>query len=131
MRVPESLSSAARDAVASPIGAYRRVIQDYPLLSREQERELFVLLELGEESARERLLLSNVRLAIGIARRYAARCHLPLDDIIQEAMFGLLRAVEGFDHRTGHRFSTYATMAIQNTVASALDMQLRTIRIPT
>src|SRR5207237_970980 len=81
------------------------------------------------DRARRRLIESNLRLVVSVARRYMNR-GLPLSDLIQEGNIGLLRAVEKFDYRRGFKFSTYATWWIRQAVTRAISDHARTIRIP-
>jgi RNA polymerase primary sigma factor len=81
------------------------------------------------QDARRRLIEANLRLVVSIARRYQQH-GLPLADLIQEGNLGLLRAVDKFDYRRGHRFSTYATWWIRQAITRALDQQSRTVRVP-
>jgi RNA polymerase sigma factor (sigma-70 family) len=81
------------------------------------------------DAARERLILSNLRLVVYVARRYGNR-GVSRDDLFQEGCIGLMRAVEKFDHRLGNRFSTYAYWWIQQTIDRALTVKWRTIRLP-
>ncbi|MDP3953941.1 MAG: sigma-70 family RNA polymerase sigma factor [bacterium] len=110
---------------------YLREIGNYPLLKREEEVELAKRIQHNDESARQRLMLSNLRLVVSIAKKYVGRsANLTLLDLIQEGNIGLSRAVEKFDYKKGYKFSTYATWWIRQAITRALADQARTIRIP-
>jgi len=108
---------------------YYARIGEYPLLSREEEVELAQLIEAGDKKARERLINSNTRLVVSIAKRYQHR-GLSLPDLIQEGNIGLLKAIEKFDWRLGNKFSTYATWWIRQAVGRAIADKGREIRLP-
>src|SRR5919108_6404922 len=101
----------------------------YPLLTAEEEIELAQRIERGDLAAKERLINSNLRLVISIARRYQGQ-GLPLGDLVQEAMLGLIRAAEKFDWRRGYKFSTYAVLWIKQSIQRGLDNTGRPVRIP-
>ena len=105
-------------------------ISRFPLLSREQEVELMRRIESGDTEARELLVNSNLRLVVSIAKRYQGY-DVPLLDLIQDGMLGLLRAVDKFDWRRGNKFSTYATWWIMQAVRRGIDNRSRLIRLPT
>ncbi len=100
-----------------------------PLLSAEEEVYYSRRARRGDESARKRMIESNLRLVVKIARRYMNR-GLPLLDLIEEGNLGLIHAVKKFDPERGFRFSTYATWWIRQTIERALMNQTRTIRLP-
>jgi RNA polymerase primary sigma factor len=108
---------------------FLRELARYPLLTADEEKELARRVEAGDAAAKERMVNSNLRLVVSIARRYRSS-ELTLLDLIQEGTLGLIRAVEKFDWRRGFRFSTYATLWIQQAIQRALANQSRTIRLP-
>src|ERR1700736_1913451 len=101
----------------------------YPLLTPAQEIDLAKRIERGDLHAKELLVNSNLRLVASNARRYQNQ-GLPLGDLVQEGMLGLIRASEKFDWRKGFRFSTYATLWIRQAIQRALENSGRTIRLP-
>src|SRR5437016_5781471 len=121
----DGLAAQTTDAMALFLQEVRR----YPLLTREEEVELAKRIERGDLEAKERLVNSNLRLVISNARKYQGH-DMPLLDLIQEGILGLIRAAEKFDWRKGYKFSTYATFWIRQALQRALDNRSRTIRIP-
>jgi RNA polymerase primary sigma factor len=119
------LAQHTTDAMALFLQEVRR----HPLLTRAEEVSLAKRIERGDLEAKERLINSNLRLVIANARKYQGH-ELPLLDLIQEGIFGLIRAAEKFDWRRGYKFSTYATFWIRQAIQRALDNRARTIRIP-
>jgi len=118
-----------RDTSRANLAVYLNEIARIPLLTREQEIDLARRVAAGDETAKQRLVESNLRLVVQVARRYLNR-GLPLPDLIEEGNLGLMRAVEKFDSERGVRFSTYATWWIRQAVSRALANQARTVRIP-
>jgi RNA polymerase primary sigma factor len=101
----------------------------YPLLTAAEEVELAKKIEGGDLAAKNRMINSNLRLVVSIAKKYQGH-GLSLLDLIQEGVIGLIRAVEKFDWRRGYKFSTYATWWIRQAVQRGVANKSRTIRIP-
>jgi RNA polymerase primary sigma factor len=101
----------------------------YPLLTAAEEVELAKRIERGDMVAKDRMITSNLRLVVSIARRYQTQ-GITLGDLIQEGVIGLIRATEKFDWRRGFKFSTYATWWIRQAVQRGVANKSRTIRIP-
>ena len=123
MSVPEGVS------VEDPVRMYLKEIGKVPLLEADEEIELALRMESGDEEAKKKLAEANLRLVVSIAKRYVGRGMLFLD-LIQEGNMGLIKAVEKFDYRKGFKFSTYATWWIRQAITRAIADQARTIRIP-
>ena len=119
------LAAATTDALQLFLNEIRR----YPLLTAEEEVELARRIEQGDLEAKERMINSNLRLVVSIAKKYQGQ-ELSLLDLIQEGIFGLIRAAEKFDWRKGYKFSTYATFWIRQAIQRGLANKARTIRIP-
>src|SRR5205814_3315168 len=117
------------DAVQSPLETYLREINETPLLSADQEKQLAYRIEDGDQAARDQMVRANLRLVVNIARGYTGK-GLGLQDLIEEANLGRLRAVEGFDPSMNTRFSTYASYWIKQSIKRALVNTAKTIRIP-
>ena len=111
------------------VGLYLREISRVRLLTAAEEISLAKAIERGDQRAHRRLIESNLRLVVSVARRYSGR-GLSFLDLIQEGNLGLMKAVDRYDWRLGHRFSTYATWWIRQSVTRALADQGRTIRVP-
>ena len=120
---------AAGDADFDATRLYLNEIGESKLLTAEEEVDLARRAQQGDEDARSRMIVSNLRLVVKIARRYLNR-GLPLLDLIEEGNLGLIRAVEKFDPERGFRFSTYATWWIRQTIERAIMNQTRTVRLP-
>ncbi len=116
-------------AVDDPVRQYLKEIGRIPLLTVEEEKMLAERMLEGDEDAKMRLVESNLRLVVSIAKRYLGRGMYFLD-LIQEGNLGLMKAVEKFDHAKGFKFSTYATWWIRQAITRAIADQARTIRIP-
>ncbi len=124
------VSNAAKNIPTDdPVRMYFKEIGRVPLLTADEERELAIRIEQGDEEAKKKLCESNLRLVVSIARRYLNR-GLSFLDLIQEGNLGLLKAVEKFDYTKGYKFSTYATWWIRQAITRSIADQARTIRIP-
>lgn len=123
LSVPEGI------AIDDPVRMYLKEIGKVPLLSSEEEINLALRIEEGDQYAKKKLAEANLRLVVSIAKRYVGRGMLFLD-LIQEGNLGLIKAVEKFDYRKGFKFSTYATWWIRQAITRAIADQARTIRIP-
>jgi RNA polymerase primary sigma factor len=108
---------------------YLREIGRVPMITHDREIELAKRIELGDRDAKKQFILANLRLVVSIAKRYVGR-GLTLLDLIQEGNIGLIRAVQRYDWRRGHRFSTHATWWIRQAISRAVADKGRTIRLP-
>jgi RNA polymerase nonessential primary-like sigma factor len=129
-RIRSPGSSAAGPAV--PLDATRLYLSEIgasPLLTADEEKHYARLAQSGDQSARARMIESNLRLVVKIARRYLNR-GLPLLDLIEEGNLGLIHAVKKFDPERGFRFSTYATWWIRQTIERGIMNQAATVRLP-
>ncbi len=115
--------------VNDSVKLYLKDIGKYPLLTPEEEPELAKRILEGDEEARAKLINSNCRLVVNIAKHYVGRGMLFVD-LIQEGNIGLMKAVQKFDYTKGYKFSTYATWWIRQAITRAIADQARTIRIP-
>jgi len=125
----EELPLAELEHFDDAIKIYLRDIQRTPLLTAESERELAQKVEQGDRAARNKMIESNLRLVVKIAKRYNNR-GLPFLDLIEEGNLGLIKAVERFSLAKECRFSTYATWWIRQSIERSLVNQSRTIRLP-
>jgi RNA polymerase primary sigma factor len=121
----EELSSMTGDTLQ----LFLRDIRRHPLLTAQEEVELAKRIERGDLAAKERMVNSNLRLVVSLAKKYQGH-ELSLLDLIQEGILGLMRASEKFDWRRGYKFSTYATFWIRQAIQRGLANQGRTIRLP-
>src|SRR4249920_101841 len=119
----------AQETTTDALQLFLRDAGRHPLLTAAQEVELAKRIERGDDAAKQRMIQSNLRLVVSIAKNYRNQ-GLPFLDLIQEGTLGLIRAVEKFDWRRGYKFSTYATWWIRQAVARALADKARTIRMP-
>ncbi len=117
------------ESVQSPLETYLREINETPLLSAAEEKEVALRVRAGDRMARDRMVRANLRLVVNIARSYTGK-GLGLQDLIEEGNLGLLRAVAGFDPHMNTRFSTYASYWIKQSIKRALVNTAKTIRIP-
>ncbi|HZJ02924.1 MAG TPA: sigma-70 family RNA polymerase sigma factor [Thermoleophilia bacterium] len=127
-KVPET-THEVDISTTDPVRMYLKEIGRVPLLTAEQEVWLAKRIERGDIQAKHELTEANLRLVVSIAKRYHTD-GMSFLDLIQEGNLGLIRAVEKFDYRKGHKFSTYATWWIRQAITRAIADKARTIRIP-
>ncbi len=127
--LPSIVQQISYETTTDALQLFLREAGRHPLLTAAQEVELAKLIERGDDAAKQRMIQSNLRLVVSIAKNYRNQ-GLPFLDLIQEGTLGLIRAVEKFDWRRGFKFSTYATWWIRQAVARALADKARTIRMP-
>jgi RNA polymerase primary sigma factor len=127
----ELRATAAEDrgGVVESLELFLRRARLHPLLTAAEEIELAKRIERGDLDAKERMINANLRLVVSQARRYQGH-GLPMEDLVQEGMLGLIRAVEKFDWRRGFKFSTYGTLWIRQAIQRGLQNHGRTIRVP-
>ena len=116
-------------AIDDPVKIHLREIGKIPLLTTAEELELAEKTAQGDDDARDKLIVANMRLVVSIAKHYVGR-GMPLLDLIQEGYSGLIKAVDKFDYTKGYKFSTYATWWIRQSITRSIADQARTIRIP-
>ena len=117
------------DGVHDPLRMYLKQMAQLPLLTREQEVEIFKRIENGDSNAESEIVEANLRLVVSIAKKYINR-GVSFLDLIQEGNMGLMKAVEKFEYRRGYKFSTYATWWIRQGITRSVANQSRTVRIP-
>ncbi|MCB0825351.1 MAG: RNA polymerase sigma factor RpoD/SigA [Armatimonadetes bacterium] len=111
------------------IPSYLQRLTTAPLLTADEERRLTLAARQGSVEARDRLVEANIRLVINVAKSYQSRS-IPLEDLIQEGVIGLMTAINRFDPEKGFRFSTYATHWIRQSIGRAVDGKAKAIRLP-
>ena len=122
-------ANAVADATMDSLQLFFNEARKYPLLTAAEEIELAKRIEKGDMAAKDRMINSNLRLVVSVARKYQGH-GLSLGDLVQEGMLGLIRAAEKFDWRRGFKFSTYATLWIRQAIQRGLENSSRTIRLP-
>ena len=127
--VPHS-SFLVPDGVETSLFAYLKEISKIPSLSSEEEKELAKACKNGDETARQKLIQSNLRLVVQIAKRAIHKSNVPMIDLIQEGNLGLMTAVDKFDWEYGYKFSTYASWWIRQTMFKAISEQSFCVKIP-
>lgn len=125
----ENAVNAPDAGESDAVMTYLREIGRVPMITHEREIELAQRIEMGDREAMKQFILANLRLVVSIAKRYVGR-GLTLLDLIQEGNIGLIRAVQRYDWRRGHRFSTHATWWIRQAISRAVADKGRTIRLP-
>jgi RNA polymerase primary sigma factor len=125
----ENALNTADAGESDAVMTYLREIGRVPMITHEREIELAKRIEAGDREAMKQFILANLRLVVSIAKRYVGR-GLTLLDLIQEGNIGLIRAVQRYDWRRGHRFSTHATWWIRQAISRAVADKGRTIRLP-
>jgi RNA polymerase primary sigma factor len=128
---PEHVAGEGEQVIgtADSLDLFLRRARAHPLLTADEEIALAKRIERGDLEAKERMINSNLRLVVSQARRYQGH-GLPMEDLVQEGMLGLIRAVEKFDWRRGFKFSTYGTLWIRQAIQRGLQNHGRTIRVP-
>jgi RNA polymerase primary sigma factor len=126
---PVDIEEIRTIGVDDTVRMYLREIGKFPLLIATEEVDFAKRIKLGSDHYKHKLVNSNLRLVVSIAKKYTGRGMLFLD-LIQEGNLGLIRAVEKFDHRKGYKFSTYATWWIRQAITRSIADQARTIRVP-
>ncbi|MEO8973837.1 MAG: sigma-70 family RNA polymerase sigma factor [Ktedonobacteraceae bacterium] len=125
----ENAANSPDAGESDAVMTYLREIGRVPMITHDREIELAQRIEMGDRDAMKQFILANLRLVVSIAKRYVGR-GLTLLDLIQEGNIGLIRAVQRYDWRRGHRFSTHATWWIRQAISRAVADKGRTIRLP-
>ncbi len=128
-RTPARSKPAETTEAMDSVQLFLNQARQYPLLTAAEEVELAKRIERGDLDAKDRMVNSNLRLVVSVAKKYQGQ-GLPLSDLIQEGVVGLIRAAEKFDWRKGFKFSTYATLWIRQSIQRGLENSGRTIRLP-
>lgn len=127
LQIKKTFQLTDRSSIA--LDRYLVEIARYPLLTPDEEVELCQLVKQGDKRAKEKLIKSNLRFVVSVAKQYQ-RNSMPLIDIINEGNIGLIKAVERFDDTHGFKFISYAVWWIRQTILEAISTQSRTIRLP-
>ena len=125
----EAAHREVEDVTTDSLQLFFNAARRYPLLTAAEEVVLAQRIEKGDVDAKDRMINSNLRLVVSVARKYQGH-GLTLGDLVQEGMLGLIRATEKFDWRRGFKFSTYATLWIRQAIQRGLENSSRTIRLP-
>lgn len=112
------------------LNIYMKTLNHIPLLSPEEEKDLFIKIKNGDQTARDKMIESNLRLVVHVAKNYTTNATQDLMDLIQEGNFGLIKAIDKYDINQGTKFSTYATYWIKQAIGQAINDNSRTIRLP-
>src|SRR5919107_4870152 len=129
MSAEEEAHHQVEDVTTDSLQLFFNAARKYPLLTAAEEVELAQRIEKGDVDAKDRMINSNLRLVVSVARKYQGH-GLSLGDLVQEGMLGLIRATEKFDWRRGFKFSTYATLWIRQAIQRGLENTSRTVRLP-
>ena len=129
VRIEETAEVLEGVSTEDPVRMYLKEIGNVPLLTSEQEVDLAMRVEAGDQEAKRELTEANLRLVVSIAKKYVGR-GMPFLDLIQEGNMGLMKAVDKFDYTKGYKFSTYATWWIRQAITRGIADTGRTIRVP-
>jgi RNA polymerase primary sigma factor len=125
----KSYKAVEKHLKSNSISLYLKEIDKFPLLTPEEEKELAKRIEMGDTKAKEKLILSNLRFVISVAKKYQG-FGLPLSDLISEGNLGLITAAERFDYRKGYHFISYAIWWIRQSILKAISEKSRMVRMP-